>query len=261
MIKQLGVGTYGSVSLSEEIETGKQVAVKMARGTTSVSLLKNEADILKHVESEYFPKFVSFNMDLLLNRGYLVMEYIEGKSLDEFWAGENCVSEEQAYDLLNQIIEAVSYLHSKGVVHRDIKPQNIIITPDLKIKLIDFNISKMSTSLAEHKSDKPTCKFYGKFFTQISSPLFAAPELSSVDYYTESIDIWGIGIIYLILLCGMNVFKLRITSKLDKENIIESLKDNLNEYSRDTKSLLSQLLAADANDRPCISQLQSMVAK
>jgi serine/threonine protein kinase len=221
-----------------------------------VALLKNEADIMKHIKSDHYPDIYNYDIDYMLNRGYLAMEFIDGKPLDDYCEEIGKVSEDEAWGLTKQIIKAVAFLHSKGVVHRDIKPQNILVTSDGVIKLIDFNISKQSMNLI-NKDVTSACKFYGKFFTQVSSPLFAAPEISSVDFYTESIDIWGIGVSYLILLCGMSKFSSRVNAKSNSE-LFEDFKDELSHCSDQTKSLMSKLLSNDANDRPSIDELLSL---
>lgn len=88
----------------------------------------------------------------------------------------------------------IKYLHKRNVCHRDIKPQNIIVTKSKELRLLDFNISKFFKS-----SDSQN--FETVFLTQMSTPLYAAPEVYRGKGYDQSIDIWGIGIIGY-LLCG-----------------------------------------------------------
>lgn len=238
------------------------VAIKTARGSTSIAMMKNESEIMKQIESDYFPKQMDFQVDHIMNRAYLIMEYIEGTSLDDYMSHSNNISEEQACHFLKLMVKAVAFLHSKGVVHRDIKPQNVIITPSNELKIIDFNISKLCGDMKEeHKdvSEMPKCKFYGRFFTQISSPLFAAPELSNPNYYTESIDIWGIGILFLICLSGMEDFKVKMSSVTEKESIADNFKDETQQYSDYSKTLLGQMLSPNAEERPSISELARMI--
>lgn len=88
----------------------------------------------------------------------------------------------------------VKYLHQQGVCHRDIKPENVIVTKEGNLKLLDFNISSRNIS-KKFTEDQDTDVFY----TQISTPKYAAPELSSGAGYTQAIDLWGIGIIGYLL--------------------------------------------------------------
>lgn len=73
-----------------------------------------------------------------------------------------------------------------------------MVSKDNKVKLIDFGIAKKFTNSFD-KDEQPSFRFTAKFITQISSPLYAAPEIISDECYDESVDIWGIGVIWLIL--------------------------------------------------------------
>lgn len=205
IMNKIGFGTYSQVKKGINRRTEQRVAIKICKGTSACKYLENEAEILKLVDSEYIPKFYDFKQDKVTGKAYLVMEYIEGQPLDEFINEHGTMSAEEAEEYLIMLIKAVHCLHSKGIAHRDIKPQNILITKDKKLKLIDFNISKKMKQRGSSSQGKAQ-KFNCRYFTQISSPMYAAPEVFSRDCYTESIDIWGIGVAYAEMLFKISAF-------------------------------------------------------
>ena len=141
-IQILGVGTYGEVKLASLVsDPNKLVAIKIAKGQTSTRMLHNEAEILKKLHHECFPKFIDFKIDEFANKSYLIIEFFEGDTLDSY-LDNNTLSELEALENLKLLAEAIKYLHSNKIAHRDLKPQNIIVTKDRNIKVIDFNISK-----------------------------------------------------------------------------------------------------------------------
>mmetsp|Transcript_11444 Transcript_11444/g.10106 ORF Transcript_11444/g.10106 Transcript_11444/m.10106 type:complete len:185 (-) Transcript_11444:97-651(-) len=165
--------------------------MKISKGTTSTDMLRKEADFLKNHINKYFPTFVEFKFDEVKNTAYLVMEYIEGRNIIETIENSNIKEEEIKFWVIS-LTKAVEELHSQGFCHRDIKPQNVMISTSGSLKLIDFGIS--IKFLVESDDIK-----HLKFYTQIGSPLYSAPEIYSKNSYDESVDIWGIGIIWLAL--------------------------------------------------------------
>lgn len=142
LMKTLGVGTYGEVKLASSVsDSSKLFAIKIVKGQTSIHMLKNEGEILKKLDNEWFPKFIDFKIDEFSNKAYLIIEYFEGKTLDKFLE-ESSFEEIEALNHLKLLSNAIKYLHSNKIAHRDLKPQNIIVTRDCKVKIIDFNISK-----------------------------------------------------------------------------------------------------------------------
>ena len=108
-------------------------------------------------------------------------------------------SEPEAAFVCKQVLEGVSYLHQKGIVHRDLKLENILLQdnkPRTKIKIADFGLSKVfsaSTTLS----------------TVCGSPLYMAPELLTVEQqgdYSPAVDVWSVGVILFILLAGYSPF-------------------------------------------------------
>ena len=141
-IQTLGVGTYGEVKLASWVsDPSKLVAIKIAKGQTSIHMLKNEAEILKKLNHECFPQFIDFKIDEFTNKAYLIIEYFEGSTLDSYLE-DHSFDEVEALNHLKLLTDAIKYLHSNKIAHRDLKPQNIIVTQDNKVKVIDFNISK-----------------------------------------------------------------------------------------------------------------------
>ena len=255
LTEKLGFGTYSEVRRAINKKTNQVVAVKVCRGSTACKYLREEAEILKAVDSAYIPKFYDFKQDVRSNRSYLIMEYIQGSSLDAFIEQNGVLDEENADKLLIQLIKAVEELHNKGIAHRDIKPQNILITENKELKLIDFNISKMTKErlMATEKRSKFKCVF----FTQISSPLYAAPEISTLDCYSESVDIWGIGMAYAEMLFNISSF---VKGDVPISEVLEDLDQEI-QISDVRKLKLREMLAEDPLKRPSSYELATKFAE
>ena len=252
LLNILGTGTYSTVHLAERLSDGLKVAIKVSKGTTSGNLLKKEYELLKEIEDSSIPKAIDFKKNWCLNTSYFIMEYFNGIQLDNFISENGTLTLEQAYKITKALSECVSTLHNKGIAHRDIKPQNVLINEELTVKLIDFNISKKGK-----ESTKPS-KFTKKFFSQVSSPLYAAPELFGFDCYSESVDIWGLGIILVSMLFGNDFFD--YNSKISSVEIYEKFIQKVVEsdkLSDEDKEIIKSTLAYDAEMRPTASELST----
>jgi serine/threonine-protein kinase GIN4 len=178
------------------------------------------------------------------------MEYFKGDQLCSFIQNNGPLSESRALKCIKSLVECVDKLHLLGIAHRDIKPQNVLINHEFELKLIDFNISKKG------KNNTLSCKFSKRFMTQVSSPLFAAPEILSPDFYTESVDIWGIGIILVTMLFGMQIFEhtdnlnneknfSTFIGFVDKSNVTDGMKELIKMtlvYDQDERATATELL-------------------
>mmetsp|Transcript_39475 Transcript_39475/g.39025 ORF Transcript_39475/g.39025 Transcript_39475/m.39025 type:complete len:203 (-) Transcript_39475:57-665(-) len=195
-------------------------------------------------------KAISYHENESKNESYLIMEYFEGKSLNEFIDQKGVLNEKENRFIFSQILSAVHTLHELGIAHRDIKPENILINEDLKVKLIDFNISKLFKPKSAQDFNP---KFKSTFYTQISSPLYAAPELQNSVGYTESVDIWGLGIVLFTLLCGTLQTQELSNDVEEKLHNLHSIINLKIEESKCNEFLLS-LLSEFPEDRPTISE-------
>lgn len=200
--------------------------------------------------------FSCYNLTSFLE-SYLIMQYFEGETLDVYVQNNGWLSEEQARYCFKALITTICEIHKLKIAHRDIKPQNLMINDNLDIMLIDFNISKKGKVILKDDSEeegKWKHKFRYRFLTQVSTPLYAAPELVNHWLYTESIDIWGAGVILYLMLFGDIPF--RTKGKEVKEytldhhqKFISLIKEDWN-ISDQGKDLILNMLAFDSDDRP-----------
>ena len=144
MIQQIGAGGGGVVYEGRHLRLNKKIALKQdIRGLNAdPQVLRQEVDTLKNLNHMYLPQVYDF----LQEDGavYTVMDFIEGESLDKLIERGETVELPQVIEWACELLEALAYLHSRppyGILHSDIKPANIMITPQKEIRLIDFNIA------------------------------------------------------------------------------------------------------------------------
>ena len=142
--REIGSGGGGVVYLAKHLRLGKLVVLKADKRTLSTKpeVLRREVDALKNLSHTYIPQVYDF----IVENGvvYTVMDYIEGESLDKPLKRGERFSQAQVIHWARQLLEALCYLHSRpphGILHSDIKPANIMLTPSGDICLIDFNIA------------------------------------------------------------------------------------------------------------------------
>ena len=192
----LGRGGMGSVYSAQRVdgEIAQQVAVKLIRpGADSPQLRERFL-----AERQILATLAHPNIARLLDAGhredgqpYLVMEYVEGKSVDNYTAG---FSIRRKVKLLLKVCAAVSYLHRNLVVHRDLKPANILVTGEEEPKLLDFGIAKM----LDLSGDSTITAL------RILTPDYASPEQVAGNRITTASDIYSLGAILYKLLTGQS---------------------------------------------------------
>jgi len=196
---EIGRGTFSVVFEAIEKKTGQKVAVKCVKlanqsDDDNINSLKGEIRIMKKCDH---PNILKLYQVFVEEENFnLVMELVPGKELFQRIVDRGLYSEKHASNVIRQIISAVDYLHSNGIAHRDLKPENLLSSGDDDneiIKIIDFGF-------AQKFGDD------GRLVESVGSPGYVAPEVLTAEYYDKSVDMWCIGVILYILLCGYPPF-------------------------------------------------------
>ncbi|OJU12610.1 MAG: hypothetical protein BGN88_15345 [Clostridiales bacterium 43-6] len=127
---------------------------------------------------------------------YIVMEYIDGITLKEYIDQQGVIRWKDAMHFITQVLKALQHAHEKGIVHRDIKPQNIILLPDGSIKVTDFGIARFSHSEKRTITDKA-----------IGSVHYISPEQARGDFTDEKADIYSVGVLIYEMITGRLPFQ------------------------------------------------------
>lgn len=193
----LGTGAFSEVRLAESKEKpGQMFAVKIIDKKAlkgKEDSLENEIKVLRRLTHPNIVQLLETYEDKL--KVYLVMELVTGGELFDRIVEKGSYTEKDASGLIRQVLEAVDYMHEQGVVHRDLKPENLLYyspDEDSKIMISDFGLSKMEDS--------------GIMATACGTPGYVAPEVLAQKPYGKAVDVWSIGVISYILLCGYPPF-------------------------------------------------------
>ena len=190
--EMIGRGGMGIVYLARDTKLDRSVAIKsipakMAGDSTTRTRFKREAKILASLNH---PNIAVIHEIIEVEKsGYLVLEYVPGETLAERMARETLMLE-QTLSISQQIAEAVSAAHQKGIVHRDLKPGNIKITPEGRVKVLDFGLAKAPST--QGKKGEITETQPGRV---IGTPAYMSPEQARGKETDHRTDIWSFGCI------------------------------------------------------------------
>ncbi|XP_052872517.1 serine/threonine-protein kinase PAK mbt [Anopheles cruzii] len=186
---KIGEGSTGTVCIATDKSTGRQVAVKQMdlRKQQRRELLFNEVVIMRDY---HHPNIVETYSSFLVNDElWVVMEFLEGGALTDI-VTHSRMDEEQIATVCKQCLKALSYLHSQGVIHRDIKSDSILLASDGRVKLSDFGFcAQVSQELPKRKS-------------LVGTPYWMSPEVISRLPYGPEVDIWSLGIMVIEMIDG-----------------------------------------------------------
>ena len=218
LVREIGRGGMGAVYLAERADGQyeQRVAVKVIkRGMDTEQVLERfraERQILASLDHPNIARLLDGGST---DRGvpFFAMEYIEGQPIDA-WAAGRVLSVDDRLRLFLQVCGAVSYAHQHLVVHRDIKPLNILVTADGVPKLLDFGIAKV----LHEEGDQATSTVTGM---RLLTPEYASPEQVEGQHATTVSDVYALGVVLYELLTGRSPYRLRSRTPLD---IVEAVR-------------------------------------
>ena len=206
IVEQIGVGGMGEVyrAFRADDQYKKQVAFKVVRGGQDsafvVGRFKNERQILASLDH---PNIARMHDGGTTEDGvpYFVMELIEGQPIDRYCI-EHGLSVPERLNLFLQVCSAVQYAHQRLIIHRDIKPTNILVAPDGTPKLLDFGIAKILDSEAVEGGFEPTLTMF-----RVLTPGYASPEQVKGEPITTASDVYSLGVVLYELLTGHHPYR------------------------------------------------------
>ncbi|XVE63929.1 hypothetical protein DITRI_Ditri07aG0060400 [Diplodiscus trichospermus] len=228
IIKPISRGAFGRVFLAKKRTTGDLFAIKVLKKAdmirkNAVESILAERDILISVCNPFVVRF--FYSFTCRENLYLVMEYLNGGDLYSLLRNLGCLDEEVARVYIAEVVLALEYLHSLHVVHRDLKPDNLLIAHDGHIKLTDFGLSKVGlinstddlsgpavsgTSLLDDEQPQLSASEHQqerrKKRSAVGTPDYLAPEILLGTGHGPTADWWSVGIILFELIVGIPPF-------------------------------------------------------
>jgi eukaryotic-like serine/threonine-protein kinase len=193
IIRKLGAGGMANVYLAEDQELGRRVAIKIlndrhANDDQFVERFRREA---KNAAGLSHPNIVS-----IYDRGeaegtyYIAMEYLDGRSLKELIVGRGPAPVHVAIDYTRKILDALRFAHRNGIVHRDIKPHNVIVDAEGRVKVTDFGIARAGTSQMTEVG------------SIIGTAQYLSPEQAKGAPVDQTSDLYSVGVVLYELLTG-----------------------------------------------------------
>ncbi|XP_055728187.1 serine/threonine-protein kinase PAK 5-like isoform X3 [Salvelinus fontinalis] len=241
---KIGEGSTGIVCIASEKHSGKQVAVKKMdlRKQQRRELLFNEVVIMRDYHHENVVDM--YNSYLVGDELWVVMEFLEGGALTDI-VTHTRMNEEQIATVCVSVLRALSYLHTQGVIHRDIKSDSILLTSDGRIKLSDFGFcAQVSKEVPKRKS-------------LVGTPYWMAPEVISRLPYGTEVDIWSLGIMVIEMIDGeppyFNEPPLQAMRRI-RDNLPPRLKES-HKVSSVMRAFLDLMLVREPSQRATAQEL------
>ncbi|KAK8791025.1 hypothetical protein WA158_005656 [Blastocystis sp. Blastoise] len=250
----LGKGTYSIVKKARNRNSNEIVAIKVIikrgmseddqtslfREVSIMNRLRNHPNVIQlkgfYQDNDFF---------------YIVQELAEGGELFDAIINKNYYSEREAQRVVRSLVYTIAYCHDRGIVHRDLKPENILLVSkhdDLSIKIADFGFARESRAT-------------NSLTTSCGTPGYLAPEILRGLAYGTPVDMWSIGVITYILLCGYPPFPTDNDATLYRRTMRGEYSFSTTEWenvSQDAKDFVKALLVVDPEHRATAKQACAM---
>ena len=244
---ELGSGAFGKVVLGKHTLTGESVAIKildkliLSETPEDYELVKQEISILKIVKHKYIVQL--YEILQTPQHIYIIMEYCEGKDLMDYILCKHRLSELEALKFFQQLINALFYLHSQNIAHRDVKIDNMLLDKNKNLKLVDFGLSTKYSD--EDLLDQPC-----------GTVVYAAPEvLDGNEYHGMLADVWSSGIVLYGMVSGYLPFSDK-DDEVNKRDVLEGKIDIPEFFSPLLQDLLKHMLDINPITRYTLQEIK-----
>ena len=246
--EEIGNGAFGKVILGFHIITGEKVAIKildkiiLSQTPEDYELVKQELNILKIVKHKYIVQL--YEILETAQHIFIIMEYCEGQDIMDYILARTRLSEEESLKYFQQLINALYYLHSQNITHRDIKIDNLLLDKNLDLKLIDFGLS------TKYRDDKLLNQPCG-------TVVYAAPEvLDCKEYHGMLADVWSSGIVLFGMLSGFLPFG-DPDDEVNKKLVLQGRIEIPKFFSREATDLLKHMLDINPLTRYTLEEIMA----
>ncbi len=222
LLREVGRGGMGSVheAVRDDEQFDKRVAIKLVRreiaGEALVRRFRQERQILAGLEHPNIARLLDGG-SAADGRPYLVMEFVDGEPITDYCAARG-LRVHVRLRLFQAVCEAVQHAHRHLVVHRDLKPDNILVTVDGEVKLLDFGVAKL---LPDPSAAGPREQVTATAQRPLT-PAYASPEQLRGDPVSTATDVYSLGVVLYELLAGRHPFVITGTSPLDIVHLLET---------------------------------------
>ena len=241
IVQELGAGGMGTVYKAKDIRLNRYVAIKMLHShiTNHSNVYKrfqNEAMISAQINHPHVTTLLDFiEVD---GRSYLIMEYVDGSALDELLQSNGPLPEQRCIDICIQMLKGLSEAHQHHILHRDLKPGNIMVNKKGFVKIMDFGIAHISSATRITAQNKV-----------IGTAEYIAPEIYLGKEPTKVSDLYSIGIILYEMLSGDVLFKAESEASLIYQVVNSKPKIKLLGVSPDLISIIKKLTDKNPSKR------------
>ena len=239
ILEKLGEGGMGVVFLAEDTKLERKVAIKFLPHYIAINSEERERFKIeaKAAAALNHPNIATIHaIEESADQIFIVMEYIEGAELKDK-IKSSAIPETEAIEIAKQIAEGLEAAHKKGIVHRDIKSQNIMITNDGKVKIMDFGLAKV-------KGDTQITKIG----STVGTAAYMSPEQAKGEELDEQTDIWSFGVVIYEMLTGKLPFKGDYDQALIYSILNEEIELNI-DVPNELKIIMKKALAKKKENR------------
>lgn len=253
----IGRGSFGSVYLALNVTTGEMLAVKQvivhreaAKNSEGLEAMHKEVETMKYLDHLNIVQYLGFEQKK--NTYSLFLEYVAGGSISSCLKSYGKFDEPLVKFITRQVLEGLKYLHSNGILHRDLKADNLLLEIDGTCKISDFGISKKSQDIYSNNAEM---SMQGTIFWMAPEVIHSMVE-DKKQGYSAKIDIWSLGCVVLEMFAGQrpwsNEAVVSAIYKIGKTKLAPPIPEEL---SGEAKDFLNKCFTTDSEKRPTAEEL------